>query len=136
VAGERVQGLADFYRKLWSIGPAGSDVPLKAKPIKAYVTSGHRCASHAMPSAAHPYYRVDVRDTRHLDFSDMAFWGGPLRERPVLGAIAPARVSEITSAIVRQYFDQELSGQRSPLLAGSAVFPEVTVRTVPPLAAR
>jgi Platelet-activating factor acetylhydrolase, isoform II len=84
--------------------------------------------------AAHPYYRVDVRDTRHLDFSDMAFWGGPLRERPVLGAIAPARVSEISSAIVRQYFDQELSGQRSPLLAGSAVFPEVTVRTVAPLA--
>ena len=39
--------------------------------------------------AARPYYRVDVRDTRHLDFSDMAFWGGPLRERPVLGTIAP-----------------------------------------------
>ena len=82
--------------------------------------------------AAHPYYRVDVRDTRHLDFSDMAFWGGPLRERPVLGTMAPARVSEITGAIVRQYFDQELLGQRSTLLAGMPLFPEVTVRTVPP----
>ncbi len=60
--------------------------------------------------AAHPYYRVDVRDTRHLDFSDMAFWSGPLRERPVLGTIAPARVSEISGVIVRQYFDQELWG--------------------------
>ena len=28
VAGERVQGLADFYRKVWCIGPAGSEVPL------------------------------------------------------------------------------------------------------------
>jgi S1-C subfamily serine protease len=28
VAGDRVQGLADFYRKVWSIGPAGSEVPL------------------------------------------------------------------------------------------------------------
>jgi S1-C subfamily serine protease len=28
VAGERVSGLADFYRKVWAIGPAGSEVPL------------------------------------------------------------------------------------------------------------
>ena len=71
--------------------------------------------------AARPYYRVDVADTRHLDFSDMAFWGGPLRQRPVLGTIAPARVNEITGVIVRQYFDQELLGRRSPLLAGTNV---------------
>ena len=82
--------------------------------------------------AAHPYYRIDVRDTGHLEFSDMPFWGGPLRERPVLGAMAPARASEITRTIVRQYFDQELSGQRSPLLSGASLFPELTVRTVPP----
>ena len=80
--------------------------------------------------AAHPYYRVDVRDTKHLDFSDMVFWGGPLRQRPVLGTMAPARAAEITSVIVRQYFDQELLGQRSTLLAGAPLFPELTVRTV------
>jgi S1-C subfamily serine protease len=28
VAGERVSGLADFYRKVWAIGPAGSEIPL------------------------------------------------------------------------------------------------------------
>jgi pimeloyl-ACP methyl ester carboxylesterase len=78
-----------------------------------------------------PYYRVDVRDTRHLDFIDMAFWGGPLRERPVLGSIAPARIAEICRGIVRQFFDQELLGRRSTMLAGSALFPEVTVRTIP-----
>jgi dienelactone hydrolase len=82
--------------------------------------------------AAQPYYRIDVRDTRHLDFSDMTFWGGPLRERPVLGSIAPARVTEITRAIVRQYFDQELLGKRAALSAGMPQFPEVTFRTVPP----
>jgi len=81
--------------------------------------------------AAHPYYRLDVRDTRHLDFSDMVFWGGPLRERPVLGAIAPARITEITGVIVREYFDQVLLGRRSTLLAGTRLFPEVTARTFP-----
>ena len=80
--------------------------------------------------AAHPYCRVDVAETRHIDFSDMVFWGGPLRQRAVLGTIAPARAAEITSVIVRQYFDQELLGQRSTLLAGAPLFPELTVRTV------
>lgn len=82
--------------------------------------------------AASPYYRVDVRETLHLDFSDMAFWGGPLRERAILGKMDPARASAITAAIVRQYFAQELLGRRSPLLAGEPVFPEVTVSRFPP----
>lgn len=77
--------------------------------------------------AASPYIRVDVRDTLHLEWSDLVFWGGPLRERPLLGPIAPARVTEITRAVVRQFFDQELLGQRSPLLAGQPAYPEVTV---------
>jgi len=81
--------------------------------------------------AAHPYYRVDVADTRHLDFNDMGFWGGPLRQIPVLGTIGPARATEITRAIVRQYFDQELLGRRSALLAGTQTFPEVSVKTDP-----
>jgi hypothetical protein len=75
---------------------------------------------------------VDVRDTRHLEFSDMVFWGGPLRDRPILGTMPPARATEITAAIVREYFGQELSGRRSPLLSGTPVFPEVTVRRFPP----
>ena len=81
--------------------------------------------------SARPYYRVDVRDTRHLDFIDMAFWGGPLRDRPVLGSIVPVRIADITRAVVRQFFDQELLGRRSPLLRGTPLFPEVTVRTFP-----
>ena len=82
--------------------------------------------------AAHPYHRLDVRDTGHLEFTDMVFWGGPLRERHVLQALPPARAAAITAAIVRQYFDQELLGRRSPLLAGTSVFPEVTLTPVQP----
>lgn len=78
--------------------------------------------------AATRYDRVDVRNTLHLDFSDMILWGGPLREG-VLGTIAPERAVEITRAVVRQYFDQELRGKPSPLLAGKETFPEVAVRS-------
>ena len=81
--------------------------------------------------AARPYFRVDVGDSGHLEFSDMVFWGGPLRARPILGAIPPARAVEITRAIGREYFDQQLRGKRSPLLAGTERLAGVTVRTVP-----
>ena len=77
--------------------------------------------------AASPYYRVDVRDTRHLDFSDMIFWGGPLRDRGILGALSADRATAVTRTIVREYFDQALAGTRSPLLRGASTLPEVTV---------
>jgi predicted dienelactone hydrolase len=82
--------------------------------------------------SAKPYYRVDMKGTRHLEFSDMPYWGGPLRERSALGTLAPARAAELTALIVRQYFDQELVGQRSALLAGRSVPAELTVKTVTP----
>jgi hypothetical protein len=77
--------------------------------------------------AASKYYRVDVAGTRHLDFTDMNYWGGPLRERGAYGEIAPARAAEVTRAIVREYFGQEILGQPSSLLAGRAKWPDVTV---------
>ncbi len=85
-------------------------------------------------TAARPYHRADVKDTRHLDFTDMVFWGGPLRERPLLGTIAPGRVTEITRVVVRRYFDQELLGQRAALSGALAALTEVTFRTVTPAA--
>jgi len=81
-------------------------------------------------TAARPYYRADVKDTRHLDFTDMVFWGGPLRERPILGTLAPGRVTEITRVLVRRYFDQELLGQRAALSGALTPLSEVTFRTV------
>ncbi len=79
--------------------------------------------------AAAPYYRVDVRDTLHLEFSDMPLWAGPLRERNILGKLDAARAIAVTREIVREYFDQELQGRSSPLLAGKSASPELTVRT-------
>jgi predicted dienelactone hydrolase len=90
---------------------------------------GRTGASDPIYQTANPYVRVDVRDTLHLDFTDMVFWGSLFGERraKILGALAPARVTDITRAVVLQYFDQELRGRKSPLLAGTQSFPEVTV---------
>jgi hypothetical protein len=49
----------------------------------------------------------------------------------MLGKLAPERITGITRAIVREFFDQELLGRRSKLLAGKPVYPEVTVRLIP-----
>ena len=76
--------------------------------------------------AASPYYRVDVDNTRHIDFSDMIFWGGPLKAAS--GSIAPERAVEATRLIVGQYFDQELRGVPSPLLRGTLRLDDVHVR--------
>jgi predicted dienelactone hydrolase len=92
---------------------------------------GRTGASDAIYRRAAPrYYRVDVQNTLHLDFSDMVLWGGPLRSG-ALGTLAPARAAEITRTIVREYFDQELLGQPSPLLSGKATLPEVAVKRFP-----
>jgi hypothetical protein len=77
--------------------------------------------------AASRYYRVDVKGTKHLDFSDLILWGGRLSEVRAFGDLAPERATAITRTIVREYFDQEMRGRRSPLLAGTASLPEVTV---------
>jgi len=78
--------------------------------------------------AASKYHRVDVSGTMHLDFTDMNWWPGPLRRRGAYGAIAPKRAAYVTRQIVREYFDQELRGRRSALLAGDAPMPDVTVK--------
>jgi predicted dienelactone hydrolase len=86
--------------------------------------------------AASNYYRVDVKGTKHLDFSDLNFWGGRLREVPALGDIDPTRATEVTRTIVREYFDQELRGKPSPLLSGGRTLHDVTVHPPPKPAAR
>ena len=74
---------------------------------------------------------MDVADTRHLDFSDMNFWGGPLRAMGAYGTIAPERAASITRQIVREFFDQELLGQSSSLLTGVRVLAGVRVVRAP-----
>src|SRR5689334_20287977 len=78
--------------------------------------------------AASKYYKVEVKDTLHLDFTDMNYWGGPLRERGAYGKIDPTRAAEITRLVVREFFAQELLKQPSSFLAGKVPMPDVTVR--------
>ena len=77
--------------------------------------------------AASKYYRVDVKDTLHIDFSDINFWGGPLRERGAFGKIEPARAAEITRTVVREFFAQEILEQPSPFLSGKQTMTDATV---------
>ncbi|MEO7158469.1 MAG: hypothetical protein ABI039_12955 [Vicinamibacterales bacterium] len=77
--------------------------------------------------SASKYYRVDVKDTLHLDFTDMNYWGGPLRQRGAYGKIDPARAAEITRLIVREFFAQEILKQPSAFLAGKQPMTGVTV---------
>ena len=77
--------------------------------------------------SASKYYRVDVKDTLHLDFTDMNFWGGPLRQRGAYGKIEPARAAEITRLVVREFFAQEILKQPSAFLSGKQPMGDVTV---------
>jgi hypothetical protein len=77
--------------------------------------------------AAKPYRRVDVDGTLHNDFSDMVLWGGPLAGRPIFGTLPADRAVAVTRQIVREYFDQELRGQRSALLSGRSTIPGVRI---------
>jgi pimeloyl-ACP methyl ester carboxylesterase len=67
--------------------------------------------------AASQYYRVDVADTLHLDFTDMALWPA-LRDRRATGDLPAEQAIAVTRTIVREFFDQELRGRRSKLLNG------------------
>jgi len=77
--------------------------------------------------AASKYYRVDVNDTLHIDFSDMNFWGAPLRQRGAYGKIDPARAATITRTVVREFFGQEILKQPSAFLSGTQPMADVTV---------
>jgi len=77
--------------------------------------------------SASKYYRVDVKDALHLDFTDMNFWGGPLRQRGAYGKIDPARAAEITRMVVREFFGQEILKQPSAFLSGKQPMTDVTV---------
>jgi predicted dienelactone hydrolase len=77
--------------------------------------------------AASKYYRVDIKDTLHIDFSEMNLWGGPLRERGAFGKIPPERATQLTRLIVREFFEQAMLGRPSALLTGTRQIPELTV---------
>jgi dienelactone hydrolase len=106
------------------------DTPINRPFLMVYSgRDGRRGASDVIYSrSARPYLRVDVDGTLHNDFSDMVLWGGPLAGRPIFGARPALEAVAVTRRIVREYFDQELLGRRSPLLSGAAAVPGIRVR--------
>ncbi len=120
-AGLNLDGIPQFGRMI--------DRPLNRPFLMVYsARPGRLGASDVIYQRAKPYYRVDIANTRHLDFSDMIFWGGPLRALNAFGSLAPERITEITRAVVVQYFDQVLLGRPSQLLNGQQSFDELTVK--------
>ena len=106
------------------------DTPMPAPFMMVYSgRPGRAGASDLIYSrSASKYYRADVADTLHIDFSDMNFWGGPLRQRGAFGKIAPERAIELTRLIVRSFFAQEILKQPSTLFSDSQPIPGLTVR--------
>jgi predicted dienelactone hydrolase len=119
-AGLNLDGIPQFGEMI--------DKPLSRPFLMVYsARPGRVGANDVIYKGAKPYYRVDVARTGHLDFTDMPFWGGPLRERNAFGALAPDRIAGITRTIVLQYFDQTLLGRPSAVLTGKTPLPEVAV---------
>lgn len=81
--------------------------------------------------ASSDYSRVDLREARHLDFTDLPLWGAAVAERGLTGPIAPERAIALTRLVVREFFDQELLGRRSALLAGDRSEPGLVVSSRP-----
>ena len=105
------------------------DTPMPAPFLMVYSGRPGRAGASDLiyRRSASKYYRVDVKDTLHLDFTDMNYWGGPLRQRGAYGKIDPARAADITRMIVREFFAQEILKQPSAFLAGKRPMPDVTV---------
>jgi predicted dienelactone hydrolase len=107
------------------------DTPMPAPFMMVYSgRPGRAGASDLIYSrSASKYYRADVADTLHIDFTEMNLWGGPLRQRGAFGKIAPERATELTRLLVREFFGQEILGRKSLLISGdSQPIAGVTVR--------
>jgi predicted dienelactone hydrolase len=87
-------------------------------------------SDHIYSRAASKYYRVDVADTLHVDFTEMNFWGGPLQQRGAFGKIVPQRALELTRLIARSFFGQEILKQPSTFFSDSQPIPGLTVREI------
>jgi len=71
-------------------------------------------------------YRLYVRGTQHLDFSDQPLLP-PLRRLQFTGPILPARIDDILRQTVLSFFDQTLRNQPSPILNTPNSMPDVTI---------
>jgi predicted dienelactone hydrolase len=108
------------------------DTPMPAPFLMVYSGRAGRAGAsdYIYSRAASKYYRVDVADTLHIDFSEMNFWGGPLQKRGAFGKIEPERALELTRLIARSFFGQEILKQPSTFFTDSQPIPGVIVREI------
>ncbi len=105
------------------------DTPMPAPFLMVYSGRPGRAGASDIiyRRSASKYYRVDVANTLHLDFTDMNLWGGPLRQRGAYGKIDPVAAADITRTIVREFFGQEILKQPSAFVSGKQPMAGVTV---------
>jgi len=72
-------------------------------------------------------YRLFIRGTQHMDFSDQPLLP-PLRRLQFTGPIEPARIDTILRQTVLGFFDQTLHNQPSSVLTTPSSMPEVTIQ--------
>jgi dienelactone hydrolase len=75
-------------------------------------------------------YRLFVRDTQHLDFSDQPLLP-PLRRLQYTGPIEPMRINDILRQTVLAFFDQTLRNRPSSLLNSPSTMPDLTIEHWP-----
>jgi pimeloyl-ACP methyl ester carboxylesterase len=116
------QAVADREQELLSISPPGG-IPDQLD----------RADNAAVESSLTGFggYRLYVRGTQHLDFSDQPLLP-PLRRLQFTGPIEPARIDTILRETVLGFFDQTLHNQPAAILNTPSSMPEVTIQHYSP----
>lgn len=96
-------------------------------PYLAMVSEGGHFLDYLLPASRSDYYRVEVRGSAHLDFTDDPMVLPILKWAKISGAIAAERMIEIINAVSLRFFDAYLRGAPHPRFDGE--FPELTVQT-------
>ena len=74
-------------------------------------------------------YRLNIKSTAHLNYSDFSLWSPLFKYTGFLGSIDGIRMEAIMNQYLLAFFDKYLKGIDSPLLNGpDPNYPEVDFR--------
>ena len=83
----------------------------------------------ALRSSRAAAYDVFVKESAHVNYTDLSLWSPVLKYTGVIGKIDGARMMKVMNAYVPAFFNKHLKGIDSPLLHGSSSdFPEVILK--------
>ncbi len=131
-----IRGAVDIDGALWGdVVTAGPTTPTMLMLFEGHF-GNDPTLDEFLAHARSRVYRVDVKGSKHADFSDMGLLARGLASKipgfdPAmlgLGTIAADRILAVQSAYLRAFFDAVLEGSTPAILNGpSAEFPEVTL---------